>query len=104
MPVYPYTCESCGDFQKWQSMAECDQSVACPRCGVESRRAVSAPTILGMDEPLRHAHMRNEKSAHEPLVVRRDVRKPARHAHAHAGAGTHGSHLHQSSRPWMIGH
>ena len=100
MPLYPYTCNSCGDFQEWQSMTACDQSIACPRCGAVSRRAVTAPTILGMDERLRRAHMRNEKSAHEPRVVRRDNQKQ----HAHAGADSHGPHLHRSSRPWMIGH
>jgi len=103
MPLYPYTCESCGGFQKWQSMTACDQSIACPRCGGVSRRAVSAPTILGMDANVREAHKRNEKSAHEPRLVRRNS-KQAHHAHAHSGADNHGSHIHQSSRPWMIGH
>jgi putative FmdB family regulatory protein len=104
MPLYPYTCDSCGDFQEWQSMKACDQSVACPRCGMVSRRAVTAPTILGMDARVRYAHMRNEKSAHEPRVVRRDDKEHGHHVHAHAGTHSHGSHLHRSSRPWMIGH
>ena len=105
MPLYPYTCDSCGDFQNWQSMTACDQPAACPRCGTMSRRAVTAPTILGMDARIRNAHMRNEKSAHEPGVVRADDWKPhGHHAHAHDATNGHGSHLHQSSRPWMIGH
>ena len=84
MPLYPYTCDSCGDFQDWQSMTACDQPAACPRCGTMSRRAVTAPTILGMDSRMRNAHMRNEKSAHEPRVVRADDWKPhAHHTHAH---------------------
>lgn len=103
MPLYPYTCESCGGFQKWQSMTACEGSVACPRCGSIAHRAVSAPTILGMDAHVREAHKRNEKSAHEPRVVRRN-NDQGHHGHAHAGAGTHRPHLHQSSRPWMIGH
>jgi putative FmdB family regulatory protein len=103
MPLYPYMCESCGGFQKWQSMTACDRSVACPRCGRVSHRAVSAPTILGMDARVRDAHKRNEKSAHEPRVERRDHKQTHR-AHAHAGADSDGSHFHQSSRPWMIGH
>ena len=106
MPLYPYTCDSCGDFQDWQSITACDQPAACPRCGTMSRRAVAAPTILGMDARIRNAHMRNEKSAHEPRVVRADDWKPhhGHHAHAHGATDGHGSHLHQSSRPWMIGH
>jgi putative FmdB family regulatory protein len=103
MPLYPYMCEICGGFQKWQSMTACDRSVPCPRCGNASQRTVSAPSILGMDTHVREAHKRNEKSAHEPRLVRRN-NKQGHHAHAHAGAGTDGSHFHQSSRPWMIGH
>lgn len=64
---------------------------------------VSAPTILGMDAHVREAHKRNEKSAHERRVVRRN-NDQGHHGHTHAGAGTHRPHLHQSSRPWMIGH
>jgi putative FmdB family regulatory protein len=109
MPLYAYTCSSCGDFHDWRSMSACNQSVACPRCGTRSRRAVAAPTILGMDASTRIAHMRNEKSAHEPKVVRRDHRQAhGHHHHAHASpnraAGRLGSNLHQSSRRWMIGH
>ena len=104
MPLYLYTCNRCGDFQEWQSMTACDQSIACPSCGMVSRRAVTAPTILGMDAHTRYAHMRNEKSAHEPRVVRRDDQEQGHHAHAHSRAGSHASHFHQSSRPWMIGH
>jgi putative FmdB family regulatory protein len=107
MPLYPYNCNSCGDFQDWQSITACDQSAACPRCGMASRRVVTAPTILGMDAHMRKAHMRNEKSAHEPQVVGREKREPrGGHAHGHAHGGAHGlgAHLHTSSRPWMIGH
>jgi putative FmdB family regulatory protein len=106
MPLYPYTCNDCGDFQAWRSMAACDQPAPCLRCGTLSRRAVAAPRILGMDEHTRIAHMRNEKSAHEPRVVRKE--------HSHHGHGHHGHaprtadrlepHLHQSARRTMIGH
>ena len=86
-------------------MTACDQSVACPRCGMASRRVVTAPTILGMDAHMRKAHARNEKSAHEPRVVRQDKQEPhGDHIHAHGGVHGHGSHFHRSSRPWMIGH
>jgi putative FmdB family regulatory protein len=105
MPLYLYTCNSCGDFRDWQSMAACDQSAACPRCGTASRRAVTAPTILRMDSRRRTAHARNERSAHEPRVVRGEDWKPHDHrGHGHGAARGHGPHLHRSSRPWMIGH
>src|SRR5271154_3885945 len=80
MPLYPYTCKRCGDFQTWRSMSACDRPAACPRCGMLSRRAVAAPIILGMDPNMRKAHMRNEKSAHEPRVVRKES---SHHGHAH---------------------
>jgi putative FmdB family regulatory protein len=111
MPLYPYTCKDCGDFQAWRSMAACDQSTACPRCGKPSRRAVAAPRILGMDEHTRIAHMRNEKSAHEPRVVRKEH---SQHGDSHHGHGHHRHaprsadrlepHLHESPRRSMIGH
>ncbi len=109
MPLYTYNCDSCGGFRDWQSITASDQSAPCPRCGTASQRAVTAPTILRMDPRKRNAHMRNEKSAHEPQVVRREKREPQgahRHAHGHAHGGAHGlgAHLHTSSRPWMIGH
>ncbi len=107
MPLYPYTCNECGDFQDWRSMSACDQSAACPRCGELSRRAVAAPTILAMDAHTRKAHMRNEKSGHEPRVVRKEHgRGHAHHHHKHAprAADRLEPHLHQSPRRSMIGH
>jgi len=108
MPLYPYTCNDCGDFQDWRSMTACNQSAACPRCGTLSRRAVAAPTILGMGANTRKAHMRNEKSAHEPRVVRKE-HGHHEHAHGHHGYAPRAAdrlepHLHQSSRRWMVGH
>ena len=109
MPLYPYTCDKCGDFQDWRSMSACDQSAACPRCGALSRRAVAAPTILGMDAHTRIAHVRNEKSAHEPMVVRKERGHNHGHAHGHHGHAPRAAdrlepHLHQSPRRSMIGH
>jgi hypothetical protein len=57
--------------------------------------ALFSLTILGMDAHMRKAHAR----------VRQDKQEPhGDHIHAHGGVHGHGSHLHQSSRPWMIGH
>ena len=104
MPLYLYNCKSCGEFQDWQAMTACDQPAACPRCGRRSRRVVSAPKILAMDANLRKAHARNERSAHEPRLVRRDKQKPHDHVLVPGAAHGHGPHFHRSSRPWMIGH
>jgi putative FmdB family regulatory protein len=108
MPLYPYTCNECGNFQDWRSMAACDQPAACPRCGAPSKRAVAAPAILAMDVHTRIAHMRNEKSAHEPKVVRKQHTYHG-HAHGHHGHAPRAAdrlepHLLQSARRTMIGH
>lgn len=105
MPLYSYICSSCGEFSDWQSITASAEPAACPQCGGASRRAVTAPTILSMDPHRRIAHARNEKSAHEPKVVRAEDLKPHdhRHDHHHHHHGG-GMHVHQSSRPWMIGH
>jgi putative FmdB family regulatory protein len=39
MPLYPYTCNDCGDFQAWRSMAACDQSAVCVRAAENPRGA-----------------------------------------------------------------
>jgi putative FmdB family regulatory protein len=104
MPLYPYSCNDCGDFEAWRSMAACDQSAACPRCGKPSRRAVAAPNILGMNEHTRIAHMRNEKSAHEPRVVRKEHGQHGHHGRVPRSADRLEPHLHQSARRTMIGH
>jgi putative FmdB family regulatory protein len=106
MPLYLYTCKTCGDDSDWRSIIACMQPLACPQCGNASERAVTAPTILGMDALRRKAYERNEESAHAPKVVRAQDWKPHDHHTGHqlGKAHAHGPHVHQSSRPWMIGH
>jgi putative FmdB family regulatory protein len=106
MPLCNYSCKSCGGFREWQPMSASEQSVSCPRCGSLSPRSIIAPTILRTDPYKRTALTRNEKSAHEPRVERREKVQPrARHAHPH-GDNFHrlGPHLHKSSRRWMAVH
>jgi len=72
---------------------------------VEQFRALDAERRAALTEAEQLKAQRNEKSAHEPRVVRADDWKPhAHHTHAHGATDGHGSHLHRSSRPWMIGH
>jgi hypothetical protein len=85
-----------------------------------SVRKVSSPFVCRMDAWLRKAHVRNEKSAHEPEVVsRQHLEKTGRrrighsharycgHSHVHAGA----ARLEEDYRvhaardwPWRVGH
>jgi putative FmdB family regulatory protein len=101
MPLYRYGCASCGEFDEWRSMAEAGDAVLCPDCGASSPRLVSAP-YLGMASERRRAHVINERSAHEPKVVR--GRDHADHDHAGGGHKHGGKGWGRSSRPWMVGH
>lgn len=112
MPLYNFTCESCGEFTEWRQMSCCGDPVACPECGNLAPRAVSAPFIRNMPRNTRIAHERNEKSAHEPRVMsraeldkigRKRSEAPGHHHRGHHHGGQH-HHQHRSSRPWMIGH
>lgn len=107
MPLYVYCCDRCGDFCDWRTMSASEDPVACPICGDMAQRVVTAPAILAMDPNRRNALARNEKSAHEPKVVRAEDWKPHGHG-GHERGDAHGHHhhhhCHKSSRPWMIGH
>jgi putative FmdB family regulatory protein len=99
MPLYQYACRRCGSFEDWRPMSEAERPSRCPACGKRAARAVAAPR-LGMPSGVRSLHARNEKSAHEPAVVRRRTGGSGHdhghdHGHKHAGRG---------GRPWMIGH
>jgi len=108
MPLYSYICESCGEFEDWQSMALSCEPAVCGQCGSLARRGVAAPRLVTMASNTRIAHDRNEKAAHEPPVVRKENHKHDgdSHPHRHGGHGcSHGhSHSHGHGRPWMIGH
>jgi putative FmdB family regulatory protein len=94
MPLYAYDCDRCGPFQEWRSMSESGDPFPCPRCRRKARRAISAPR-LGIPGALKQAHARNEKSQHEPEVVRRKAGGGHDHGHRHAQKSRH---------PWMVGH
>jgi putative FmdB family regulatory protein len=118
MPLYTYECEDHGFFSDWRAMSESEQPLPCPMCGWLSERTVSAP-YLGMASGLKHIHGANEKSAHEPRVVRRRRGDPipshevhrdltVRHSHNHSHHGHSHSHdangrtSHASHHPWMV--
>jgi putative FmdB family regulatory protein len=123
MPLYNYECRRHGTFSDWFSMSESENPTPCPVCGKLARRSVSAP-YLGIDSGLREAHGTNEKSAHEPRVVRRRRGDPIPHdahrdltqhsASAHSHGHHHAGHSHAkdhgagkaqaSNHPWMVRH
>ena len=121
MPLYDYECRKCGPFEEWRGMDAFDKPARCPECGKPARRAVAAPRLGMRNTALRRAHEINEKSAHEPRVVRRKrgdsmgshdahrdltEARQKRHGHHHGHAHDHGHKhdLHRSTHPWAIKH
>lgn len=68
MPFYDYTCKNCGPFLLSRPMEQRDAPARCPECETLAAREMTAPNLSLMAAPLRSAHARNEKSAHEPGV------------------------------------
>jgi putative FmdB family regulatory protein len=111
MPIYDYGCETCGPFRAWRGMAEWDASVPCPNCSLLAPRLAALPMLAVLSANNRIAHEHNERSAHEPKVVRREDLPADRRHHRHRHGATpmikqqfgdaHGS---APDRPWMVGH
>jgi putative FmdB family regulatory protein len=120
VPLYTYVCDACGEFSDWQSMSRSQEPTPCPHCGESAARAVCAPSLALMPQSNRIAHSRNERAAHEPMVMsrkqlhgsgRKRVGLPGCHhgrGHGHGRSHDHSHHgglqVHRSDRPWMIGH
>jgi len=84
MPFYDYGCATCGPFREWRSMSEWEASVPCPNCSLPASRLAAAPMLAVLATNNRIAHERNERSAHEPKVVRREDLPRDRRSHSHS--------------------
>ena len=103
MPFYEYSCDRCGRFEERHSISDAGKPVVCPTCQGTAQSVISAPFLATMNKFTRIAHERNEKSAHEPKVVRREPSEGGHGRHSHGKHPHH--HPHRSPRrPWMIGH
>lgn len=70
MAIYEYRCEQHGLFEINRPVGTAPQTVACPECGLEAARAMSAPMVRsGTRRGVFEAIERAEKSRHEPEVV-----------------------------------
>jgi putative FmdB family regulatory protein len=103
MPLYEYQCANCGPFTELRAMKDRNAPADCPSCAQAGERMISLPSLRQVSAATRQAHSRNERSAHEPRLVRREsAPSPAGHGHGpgcgHAGHGIGGG------RPWMLGH
>ena len=93
MPVYAFTCDACGPFEAWRPVADASAALACPTCRTLARRHFTPPGVTRTPAPLRVARDREDRSAHEPEVVRGPSGRspPWQHRHAHGP-------------PWTVGH
>jgi putative FmdB family regulatory protein len=111
MPLYDYGCGTCGPFREWRSMSEWEAEVACPNCALPAPRLAAAPMLAVLSPNNRIAQERNERSAHEPKVVRRED-LPQDHRHHGHGHGVNplikqqfgDVHKGPPDRQWMVGH
>jgi putative FmdB family regulatory protein len=92
MPLYGYACPTHGDFEEWRPMNVSGLPADCPECGAAAARTPSLPFIRQVKPNVRIAHERNEKSAEEPRVMRREELLAA-----HGQLGGHAGH--QSGHP-----
>lgn len=117
MPLYDYECRRCGPFREWRSVSAYEKPAKCPDCGKAAQRSLATPRLGMRDSALRRAHAINEKSAHEPRVVRRkrgdpipghdahrDLTEARQHRHAHRHGRSSKDTLHRSSHPWAMKH
>lgn len=52
MPLYDYSCPSCGAQKEVQhSMSEIGKiAIPCDHCGTQMKKMLSAPTLIGFDD------------------------------------------------------
>jgi putative FmdB family regulatory protein len=114
MPTYDYQCAGCGGFDALRSVSRRDEPAACPDCGADSPRVMSAaPRLALMADGTRRAIATNERAAHEPKRSGDYAR--LRHPSGCGCCGSSGKRgatvtapsgakSAPSRRPWMISH
>ena len=104
MPVYDYSCGTCGVFTAQRPMAEYLEAHDCPDCGVSAPRVmVRSPRLANMGSIRRTAFATNERAAHEP-------KQSPGHTHG-TSCGCSGTQREAGAaksfparRPWTISH
>jgi len=72
MPLYDYQCRVCGPFREFRPLSKWDKDTKCPNCGSPSKRSIAMARLQCVSRNVRVAHERNERSAEEPRVMRRE--------------------------------
>ena len=106
MPVYQYTCASCGSFEDTAPISRFSDPCACPSCGAMSpRNLLSVPQLSTLTSQARAGHMINERASDSPKRASATGLRPTgpkikSHARTHAD----GSKSMPGARPWMLSH
>jgi putative FmdB family regulatory protein len=95
MPIYEYECREHGVFELARKVADSGAAGGCPVCLQASPRIVSAPSLGRLERSQVRAIERNEKSRHEPQVVRTEPRSAPEHRPLRSAGGGY---------PWALGH
>src|ERR1700688_2160962 len=96
MPLYDYQCRVCGPFKEFRPLSAWDKDTKCPNCGSPSKRSIASPHLQCVSRNVRIAHERNERSAEEPKVMRREELAAA-HGAVRPHRHKHGRNMYRSS-------
>jgi putative FmdB family regulatory protein len=98
MPIYEYECANHGSFELTRAMAQVRDPAECPDCGKLGKRLLSAPNLASGSAVGRRAAAINERSQHEPRIVKRETPK------ASGDPAQRPVHSSRGGYPWAIGH
>jgi len=104
MPVYQYTCATCGSFEETAPISRFADPCECPSCGALSpRNLLSVPQLSTLNSQARTGHMINERASDSPKRASQTGMRPTgpkiksrSRTHADGSKSTAGA------RPWML--
>ena len=95
MPLYEFVCENCGPFEERRPYSAASSPAWCPHCQSPARRSYTPPHLYRTARAYRQARALEEKSAHEPEVVVRQLPAPEETAQRRKPV--------VSRHPWAVG-
>jgi putative FmdB family regulatory protein len=98
MPIYEFECTEHGTFELMRPMAQVREPALCPDCSGLGKRLLSAPNFATGSALGRRAAAINERSQHEPRIVKRETATPSGEPGKRTVQTSHGGY------PWAIGH
>jgi putative FmdB family regulatory protein len=98
MPIYEFECTDHGSFELSRPIAQMREPAPCPDCGASGKRLLSAPNLATGSAIGRRVAAVNERSQHEPRIVKREAPRSNGEPAKRAVHSAHGGY------PWAIGH